>query len=133
MESVYCEIKYSGAAEAFLVLAVGSTLAIVVFVPFPDALRAVLFAWTVAAAWHARTALHRATALKLDASGTIELRQASGAWVRGRTLAGSFVSPWLVIVHWRPEGARARRTLLLLPGMAAGGALRGIRVILRWA
>jgi len=60
------------------------------------------------------------------------VRSAAGEWQPGELRGDCFVAPWLVIVRWRPEGARRDRTLLVLPGMASREALRKIRVILRW-
>ena len=71
-------------------------------------------------------------AIALGVSGEVALLSAAGEWRAGTLRDGCFVAPWLVIVRWRPEGARRDRTLLILPGMAPAGALREIRVILRW-
>lgn len=132
MEEVTCELKYSGAAEVFLALAVGATLAIVVLLPFPDEARAGLFGWVVGGATCARMKLRRTRALRLSCDGSIEIHEADRVRT-GRVCSGSFVSPWLTIVNWRPDGARFVRTLPLLPGMVGTEKLRSIRVILRWA
>lgn len=133
MREVYCEIKYSGAARAFLAAAVGTTLALVIFVPFPNEVRALAFAWVVALAWHAHARLAAVSALRLDCSRAIAVRDAAGRWRVGVIRGGSFVAPWLTIVRWRPDGARFDRTLAILPDMLPAGAMRKIRVILRWA
>lgn len=129
---VTCRLKYSGAAEAFLALAVGATLAIVVFMPFPDEARAALFGWVVGAATCARWKLRRARGVRLWSDGAIEVHEADRVLV-GRVAPRSFVATWLTIVNWRPERARFTRTLVLLPGMVGDDALRNIRTILRWA
>jgi hypothetical protein len=132
MEEITCELRRSRRADAFLACAVGLTLAIVALVPFADTARALLYLWTVAGAAHARVKLRRVRALQISAEGYIVVHEK--ARVRaGRLAAGSFVSPWLTIVNWRPEGARYTRTLVLLPDMVGCDALRNIRVILRWS
>jgi hypothetical protein len=133
MESVYCEIKYSGAAEAFLVAAVGGTLAIVVFVPFPDAARVLLFAAVVGLASHARAKLRAIQAIRLDIDRRLELLQSDGRWRGAVVREGSFVAPWLTIIRWRPDGGWYDRSLVLLPGMVGAESLRAVRVILRWS
>lgn len=132
MREVYCELKYSGAAIALLAAAVGATLALVVFVPFPDEARALAFAWVIALAWDAHRRLATVRALRLDCTGAIAVRDRIG-WRTGRLRDGSFVAPWLTIIRWRPDGARLDRTLVLLPDMARAAALRRIRVMLKWA
>lgn len=131
MEEVTCELQYSGVAEAFLALAVGATLAVVVLVPFGHEARALMFGWVVGGATAARAKLRRVRRLRLSCDGQVELHEEGGVRI-GRVVPGSFVAPWLTIVRWRPAGARLCGTLLLLPGMARSDALRKIRVILRW-
>lgn len=65
-------------------------------------------------------------------SGRIEVEPVSGSPARGRVASGSFVAPWLVVVRWRPEGARWPRTIFLLPDMAGEQEMRRLRVLLRW-
>lgn len=132
MREVYCEFKYSGAAFAFLAAAVGATLAIVIFVPFADEVRALAFAWAIGSAWHAHGRLGAARALRLDCTGGIAVRDRVG-WRTGRLSGGSFVAPWLTIIRWRPDGTRLDRTLVILPDMIQVAAARKIRVILKWA
>lgn len=132
MREVYCEFKYSGAAFAFLAAAVGATLALVIFVPFAEEVRALAFGWVIALALHAHGRLAAPRALRLDCHRAIAVRDRIG-WRDGLVRDGSFVAPWLTIVRWRPEGARFDRTLVLMPGMAPAEALRRIRVMLRWA
>jgi hypothetical protein len=132
VHEVYCEFKYSGAAFAFLAVAVGSTLALVIFVPFPDAVRALAFAWVIATAWRAHQGLTGVRALRLDFHGAIAVRDRFG-WRAGELRDGSFVAPWLTIVRWRPDGARLDRTLVILPDMIQVASARQIRVLLKWA
>lgn len=132
MREVYCEFQYSGAAFAFLAVAVGATLALVIFVPFPDGIRALAFAWVIAMASHAHGSLGAVRALRLDCTGAIAVRDRVG-WRTGQIRDGSFVAPWLTIIRWRPDGARLDRTLVILPDMIQGTAMRKVRVILLWA
>jgi hypothetical protein len=132
VQEVYCELKYSGAAFAFLAVAVGATLALVIFAPFADEARSAAFAWVIAMAWHAHGRLGAVRALRLDCTGAIAVRDRIG-WRTGQLRDGSFVAPWLTIVRWRPDGARLDRALVILPDMIHVAARRRIRVILRWA
>ena len=132
MREVYCEVQYSGAAFVFLAVAVGATLALVIFVPFPDGIRALAFAWVIVMASHAHARLGAVRALRLDCTGAIAVRDRRG-WRTGQVRDGSFVAPWLTIIRWRPDGARLDRTLVILPDMVQGTAMRRISVILRWA
>ena len=133
MEEVCCDFKYSGAADAFLACAAAATLALEAFAPFPVEARAAAFAWVIAAAIHSRQAVAGVAALRLDCRRAIAVRRRDGAWREGLVRDGSFVAPWLTIVRWRPAWARRDRTLVILPGMLSPGAMRKIRVILRWA
>ena len=133
MERVCCEFKYSGLGFAFLAAAVAGTLALVIFVAFPDEARALAFALVVASASRAHRRLGEAGAMVLEAGGAISVRDRAGSWLGGELREGCFVAPWLAIVRWRPQGARRDRTLVILPDMIQVGTLRQIRVILRWA
>jgi hypothetical protein len=132
VREVYCEFQYSGAAFAFLAVAVGATLALVIFVPFPDGIRSFAFAWVTGMAWHTQGRISAVRALRLDCTGGVAVRDRVG-WRAGRLRDGSFVAPWLTIIRWRPDGARLDRTLVILPDMIQIAAMRRIRVILRWA
>ena len=132
MDQVTSDLRHSRAADAFLLLAAAATLAIVVLVPFPDAVRAALVAWIAVGTRAAAAKLRRVTGVRIACDGVIEVRERD-AVVAGRVVPGSFVAPWLTIVNWRPYGAWRTRTLVLLPGMVGNAQLRNIRVILRWA
>lgn len=132
MREVYCEFKYSGAARVFLAAAAGATLALVLFVPFPGEIRSLAFAWVIVMAWRAHGRLSGVRALRLDCAGGIAVRDRIG-WRTGQLRGGSFVAPWLTIIRWRPDGARLDRTVVILPDMIQGTAMRRVRVILRWA
>lgn len=133
METVYCELKYSGAGVAFLLAAAAATLALVLFGPFDALWRATLAGWVVASACAGLEALHRFARLRACIDGSVRLERRDGGVVDGRIRAGSFVAPWLVVLRYRPDGARLDRTVVLLPGMASPEALRKIRVLLRWS
>jgi len=136
--SVVCRFQYSR-RPLVLVAALGlATLALLAIAPGAPASRALAAAWTVAMAIAALRRLplipggRGPRAIALRASGEVALLSAAGEWQAGTLRDGCFVAPWLVIVRWRPEAARRDRTLLILPGMAPAGAMRKIRVILRW-
>jgi hypothetical protein len=131
VREVYCELKYSGAAFGFLAVAAGTTLALVIFVPFPDEVRGLAFGWVIALAWHGHTRIGGVRALRLDCARAIAVRDRIG-WRTGTLRDGSFVAPWLTIIRWRPDGAPFDRTLVILPDMIQAAAMRKIRVILRW-
>lgn len=133
METVACELKYSGVAFAFLLAATAWTVGLVLATPWPPWLRAAILAYVASQAARACRVLLAPTAIRLRHSRDIQLRSADGAWEEGTVRDGSFVLPWLTIIRWRPAGARLDRTLLLLPGMAPAEELRKIRVILRFS
>jgi len=132
MEAVTCDLQYSGAADAFLALAAGATLALVALVPFPVEARVTIIAWTLGGAALARARMAGTRRLGISCEGAVEVH-AGGRVIEGRLATGSFVAPWLTIVRWRPHGAWFARSLVLLPGAAPAATLRAIRVILRTA
>jgi toxin CptA len=133
MEEVTCELQYSGVAEAFLAGAAGATLAIVVFVPFPDAVRILAFASVVAGAMHARRRLRRLRRLTLRQDGRLALHFDGAGEIEARLRPGSFVAPWLTVVRWRAGGQVLDRTSVVLPDMLAAEGFRRLRVLLRHA
>jgi toxin CptA len=132
MREVACELRYGGIADAFLLVAVAATLALVMLVPFPTEARMAIVGWALLGAAHARAKLAGTRRLRIDCDGAVEVH-IRGRVVQGRLAAGSFVAPWLTIVRWRHRGAWLASTLVLLPGAASPGTLRAIRVILRAA
>lgn len=138
MASVVCRFQYSGRPLVLVAALALATLALLAIGPGPPVLRALAAAWTGGTAIAAARRFPLVAggrgprAMALRASGEVALLSAAGEWQGGTLRDGCFVAPWLVIVRWRPEGARRDRTLLLLPGMAPAGAMRKIRVILRW-
>ena len=134
--TIAADDKYSGVVEVglrrsrlvpgFVAFAVLASLALLAATPLP-------LRWSVLAATAlaclALDALRRAAPparVVLDRDGAIV---AGG--VAGVIAAGSFVAPWLVIVRWRPAGARFDRTLLVAPDMLPPAQFRALRVLLR--
>lgn len=115
-----------------------ATIGVLASTPAPLALRILAGTWTACAALLAANRLpfvpgaSAPRAFALHASGEVAVQSHDGDWRRGGLRDGGFVAPWLVIVRWRPEGARLDRTILLVPGMADAETMRNIRVILRW-
>ena len=140
--------KYSGAdfsAAARVELAIGSspfavraigvgalsTLAVVAAVPIAGVAKVALCSWVAAAAFRSLRRVPVAW-LRTDTSRDIEVRFADGRFALGTVVDGSFVAPWLTVIHWRPAGSRWTRTILLLPDMVEAAAFRRLRVLLRW-
>ena len=103
-----------------------ATLALLAFLPGPVLVRGFSALWCAGVAAHAFASVRRVRAIRLEG------RRISVDGVPGDVVDGSFVAPWLTIVHWRPLGARFARTLLVLPDMLDPDAFRRLRVILRW-
>jgi toxin CptA len=115
---------------AFIVAAAGASLALLAFMPGPVAARLLAGAWCVAIAIHA---VRRAVATRrIRIAGTAVSVEERGSVREGRIVGGSFVAPWLTIVHWRPESARLTRTIVIVPDMAEAESFRALRVVLRW-
>ena len=131
MESVTCELKYSGVAIGALLAATAATQALLLALPLDGGLRAASLAYVFLQAARACRAHLSVRALRLDRDRRIEVLQA-GRWCAGAVREGSFVLPWLTVVRWRPEGMRSDRTVLLLPAMVSAEGLRKIRVLLRF-
>ena len=131
MESVTCEIKYSGAAIGALLAAVVGTEALLIAIPLAGGVRAACMAYVFLQAARACDALLATTALRLDLDRRVEIRF-RGQWRPGVVRDGSFVLPWLTILRWRPEGGRFDLAVMLVPAMASDESLRKIRVLLRF-
>jgi hypothetical protein len=137
--AVICRFQYSGVVLALPAGLAAATLIVLGFSPGP--LPARVLAGT-AVTCLALAAARRLTprwggvaprTLAVRTSGEVSLQDREGEWLRGELRDGSFVAPWLTIVRWRPEGRRVGRTVLILPGMAAGDEFRRLRILLRWA
>jgi toxin CptA len=132
VDSVYCEFKYSGAGDAFLLTAALATLALVFAMPLAAALQAPLALLVAALAARARVSMRRVRSVRVDGERGMVVEEWGGACYSGVVRDGSFVAPWLTLVRWSPHGARFDRTVLILPGMLAPDAYRRLRVLLRW-
>jgi hypothetical protein len=64
--------------------------------------------------------------------GPAMVEGADGRVATGRLLDGSFVAPWLVVVSWRPDGARMARAIVVAPDAVGEQDFRRLRVLLRW-
>ena len=133
------ELQYSRVGAVALGAMALSTVVLVLATPWPAWLRC---ASVLAIAALCGEALQRVAWLKapraarsisLQRDGRIEVESPSGAVRAGRLRARSFVAPWLVIVRWRPDGARRDATILVLPDMAPAEERRRLRVLLRWS
>jgi len=131
MESVTCEIKYSGAAIGALLAAAAATEGLLVALPLAGGVKAASMAYVFLQAARACDALLSVSGLRLDVERRVEVR-IRGRWRPGVVREGSFVLPWLTALRWRSERGRYDRTVLLLPAMASAESLRKIRVLLRF-
>jgi hypothetical protein len=117
---------------AYIALAAGATVALLLFTPGPLVARLLGAGWCVAVGIHAIR--RAATPRRIRITGGVRVEITEGGRIReGRIVAGSFVAPWLTIVHWQPDGAWFTRTVLILPGMVDRRLFRALRVVLRWA
>jgi len=77
-----------------------------------------------------RTRVHAVLRLRRD--GTLQVRDAEGAWTDIDVLGDSFVSPLLIVLRYRVAEARRVRSLTLLPDSGDADSLRRLRAALRW-
>jgi hypothetical protein len=133
MDTVACELKYSGVGIAFLLAAFAATAALVLFLPLAPALRGAVLAYVFLQATRACRKGLAFRALRLTRMRELHLLGADGEWRQGAVRDGCVVLSWLVAIRWRPAGGRYDRALLILPDMASKEDLRKIRVILRMA
>lgn len=68
----------------------------------------------------------------VDLAGHVEWEGSDGSVRHGRLVPGSFVAPWLVVIHWRPAGAWWTRTQLVAPDAVHPDDFRRLRILLRW-
>ena len=108
-------------------MAMLATLVLLAALPGPPEIRGAAMLWCMGAGAHAFKR-HRATHVV-----HVDGRAIAVDGIEGRIVDGSFVAPWLTIVHWRPIGARLARTLVVMPDAIDADAFRALRVILRWA
>lgn len=112
----------------FIVVISALTCALVVAIPLPRWAAAGAAAWTLALCCHALAQQLRHREVRITGGTSITVDGVAGAIV-----SGSFVAPWLTIIHWRRHGSRLTRTLAVLPGTVDRARFRELRVILRWA
>ena len=132
MESVTCEVQYNGVARGLVCAAPVATGGLVFATPLPVSPRVALLCWIALVAIRALRRLGEVAAVRLDADGSVFVRDARGGWRAGQLRDGSCVFPWLTVVRWRPAGARLDRTVLLLPSMVDAERFRALRVLLKW-
>jgi hypothetical protein len=117
----------SRAALGFIGVASAATILLLAALPGRFEARMAAMVWCVGAAAHAFKKHRASHAVRVDGPSIV----VDG--IEGRIVAGSFVAPWLTIVHWKPRDARFTRTLAVLPDAIDAGAFRALRVILRWS
>jgi hypothetical protein len=130
------ELNYSGVVDVtlarsprvsrFVAFAWSATVAVVVVTPMPLGASILLVTGVSCLALDSLRRIGRPARLYLDAEGAISVDGRAGTVVDG-----SFVAPWLAIIHWRPAGQWLPRTLLVAPDMLATETFRQLRVLLR--
>ncbi len=98
---------------------------------------AMLFALAVSLAYALRRHAWRASArslVHLELSENLDLAVADrrGRRRAGSVLGSSFVAPWLVVIHFKAEGNRLLRTVVVPPDATDAESHRALRVWLRW-
>ena len=123
---------------AFAVVAGAATLALLGALPMAPLTKALAVLWIGLSVLDVYGTLARqrgsrgVRGLQLSARA-IEVEDSRGGVREGHVCDGSFVSPWLTILRWRPHGARRDCTIVILPDMLEAGAFRALRVYLRMA
>ena len=123
-------------ASVSIAVAATASLALLVAIPLPWLARIFALLWIGACALDALLGV----ALRLGRRGVramclrspdVEVATGDGRVHEGELRSGSFVSPWLTIVRWRPRGAFLDRTIVVLPDMLEAESFRALRVVLR--
>lgn len=70
--------------------------------------------------------------LRVDMQGHYSYQIQNGAWHEAHLLPTSFVTPWLSVLNFRPEGSRRIRHAVLFPDALDPEAYRKLRVRLKW-
>ncbi|MBC8022703.1 MAG: hypothetical protein H7Y14_06270 [Burkholderiales bacterium] len=112
----------------FIAAASFATLVLLACMPGWAWARAAAGVWCVAIAGHALWQGARPRSIRIHGGTSICVDD-----VEGRVASGSFVAPWLTVVHWRASGARFPRTVVILPDRLDAERFRALRVVLRWA
>jgi len=94
----------------------------------------------IAAGWrraHRRTAalssFDATLRLEIGIDGTVRVLRRNGTVRAGRMLSGSYVSPALTVVRFRPAGKRRARSVVIATDSADAESRRRLRVLLRWS
>lgn len=74
----------------------------------------------------------RISSLHLNRDGRLDCGRSDGVRVAAPLLSGSTVFPWLVVLRFRPEGARSVVSLPLFADHMSGEEFRILRLWLRW-
>ena len=70
--------------------------------------------------------------LRVDMQGQYSYQIQNGAWHEAHLLPTSYVTPWLSILSFMPEGSRRVRHAVLFPDALDPEAYRRLRVRLKW-
>jgi len=137
--SVHVVLYPSRLAAAGIGVSGIASLALVLALPLPALGQAVLVVAILGWVAHAfrRDALHRGgtavRALRLAPDLILVAYMADGRMVAGHVRASTYVGAWITCIVWRPDGALASRSILLLPDMVQADGFRRLRVMLRYA
>ncbi len=71
-------------------------------------------------------------ALEVGADNVLRVHLRRDGWREAQVLDSSYVTPWLVVVHLRLEGARLMQPVTIIGDMADRDALRRLRVWMKW-
>ena len=121
-------LEPSARLAGFVVVAAAGSATLLVALALPAWITAPAAAWCVALCCHALAGHVRHRAVRITGGTSIVVDGEAGAIV-----SGSFVAPWLTVIHWRRSGGRVTRTVVILPDMIEAARFRELRVILRWA
>jgi toxin CptA len=126
--SVAFTLGPSGRLAGFIVFAAALSLVLVIAMPLPPWGSAAAAGWCLALFCHALARHLRLHEVRITGGTAITVDDA-----HGHVVSGSFVAPWLTIIHWRRADSRFTRTLVILPDAIDASRFRELRVILRWA
>jgi toxin CptA len=126
--SVAFTLEPSRRLAAFIVLAAALSTALIVAMPLPAWASVAAATWCVALFCHALARHLRCHEVRIAGGTAINVDS-----IGGSVVSGSFVAPWLTIIHWRPRGSPFTRTVVVLPDAIDPSRFRELRVILRWA
>ena len=70
---------------------------------------------------------------ELDMKQRIVIATRSGASLKARLRAGSFVTPRLTLLRYQLDGHRSARHVVILPDMLHAEDFRRLRVLLKWS